>query len=141
MTNTTLWLIAATALIALELFTTTFYLLAIAAGFLAAAAASSLQLSIGWQIIIASLVSLIAGYLIKQWKKTRSTPSEMANDDIGKIVTIEAWLDEKRARIQYRGSHWDAVLANDCTPSNTATWYITASHGTQFEISDTPPKL
>jgi membrane protein implicated in regulation of membrane protease activity len=55
MTNTTLWLIVATALSALELFTTTFYLLAITAGFLAAVAASSLQLSISRNLIMWSL--------------------------------------------------------------------------------------
>ncbi|WP_410498740.1 NfeD family protein [Chitinibacter sp. S2-10] len=141
MTNTTLWLIAGATLIALELFTTTFYLLAIAAGFFAAAAASALTLGSAAQLLIASIVSLIAGLAIKKWKKGRASTKAMPSDDIGKIVQIESWLDERRARIHYRGSHWDAVLAPDCKASDTGTWYISASHGTQFEISNTPPKI
>ncbi|WP_157670365.1 NfeD family protein [Chitinibacter sp. GC72] len=141
MTNTTLWLIAGAALIALELFTTTFYLLAIAAGFLAAAAASALSFSSATQLLIASVVSLLASYAIKQWKKNRTSTEIMPSDDIGKVVQIEAWLDERHARIHYRGSHWDAVLAPDCKASDTETWYISASHGTQFEISNTPPQI
>ncbi|WP_373975088.1 hypothetical protein NT239_15865 [Chitinibacter sp. SCUT-21] len=139
MTNTTLWLIAGAILIALELFTTTFYLLAIAAGFFAAAAASALSLGSAAQLFIASVVSLIAGLAIKKWKKDRACSKEMPSDDIGKVVQIEAWLDDRRARILYRGSHWDAVLAPHCQASDTATWYIAANHGTQFEISNTPP--
>lgn len=139
MTNTTLWLIAGTILIALELFTTTFYLLAITAGFFAAAAASVLPLGSTAQLLIASVVSLLAGFAIKKWKKARVRSEDMPSDDIGKIVQIETWLDERRARIHYRGSHWDAIAAPNCQASDTTTWYISANLGTQFEISNTPP--
>ena len=141
MTPTTLWLIFALLLAVLEIFTTTFYLLAIAIGFLAGAAAAALQLNLPTQIGLSAIVALITAGLIRQWK-TRHVQADSAADadDIGQRVSIESWLDETQARVHYRGSHWDATLAPQASRSDAEIWYITARHGARLEITSQKPE-
>ena len=136
MTSTSFWLILAALMIACEIFTTTFYLLAIALGFLIAALASSLNLSIETQIGLSGLFALLAVYGVRQWKIKHprvETPADA--DDIGQRVEIESWLDEQHARVKYRGSYWNAVLAPNSTQTAHQHWTITARHGAVLEIT------
>ena len=61
------------------------------------------------------------------------------HDEIGQRVSIETWQDENHARVHYRGSQWDAVLAHDCQRGNDDHWFITAQHGATLEISNKKP--
>ena len=136
MTSTSFWLLLAALMIVCEIFTTTFYLLAIALGFLIAALAAGLNLSIETQIGLSGLFALLAVFAVRQWKITHprtETPTDA--DDIGQRVEIESWLDDQHARVKYRGSYWDAVLAPNTTQTEHPHWKITARHGAVLEIT------
>ncbi|MBM5570235.1 MULTISPECIES: NfeD family protein [Deefgea] len=136
MTATSFWLILAALMIDCEIFTTTFYLLAIALGFLIAAIAASLNLSIAMQIGLSGLFALLAVFGVRQWKiKHPRVDTPIDADDIGQRVEIESWIDEQHARVKYRGSYWNAVLAPNTEQTDHSYWTITARHGAVLEIS------
>jgi membrane protein implicated in regulation of membrane protease activity len=137
MSTTSFWLILAAIMISCEIFTTTFYLLAIALGFLIAAAAASLNFSIEVQIGLSGLFALLAVLGVRQWKiKHPRIETPIDADDIGQRVEIDSWLDEQHARVKYRGSYWDAVVApNQSSAATHAHWIISARHGATLEIT------
>ncbi|HEY1044552.1 MAG TPA: NfeD family protein [Telluria sp.] len=108
------WLVAAGVLIALELFTGTFYLLMIAIGMLAAALAALLGLDQPTQITIAAVVGVIATVLLRRSRWGRQVRSEATRDpnvniDIGQDIVVDAW-EHGRSRVMYRGAMWDVEL-------------------------------
>lgn len=136
MSSSTIWLILAALIISCEIFTTTFYLLAIGIAFIIAAAAASLNLSLGIQFGLCGFVALIAVLGVRQWKiKHPRTVIPADADDIGQRVHIEAWKDPQHARVKYRGSYWDAILAPNAQQNDNEYWFISARHGAILEIS------
>ncbi len=135
MSLTTIWLILAALMIACEIFTTTFYLLAIAIGFLAAAIAAYFNLSLEIQFGLSGFFTLIGVLGVRHWKIKNSPPVIRVDiDDIGQRVTIENWIDGQHARVKYRGSYWDAIVAANVEPNNNEYWYIKARRGAILEI-------
>jgi membrane protein implicated in regulation of membrane protease activity len=140
MSATTLWLLAALGLAGLEMLTGTFYLIAIAAGLTIGALASALALPINVQAICAAIASIAAIFIIKRWKNDHMPEREALDaDDVGQRVTLDHWIDEDRARVQYRGSQWDAVLAEGEVKLDQANWQISARHGATLIIRHTKP--
>ncbi len=109
-----LWWFAALLLVIAEMFTGTFYLLAIAAGFLGAGLVAYLGLAWSGQVVVASLLCSACVLLIQRWKKQQVDVHGTANfsNDIGEFVHVVTWLDERHARVSYRGAEWDAELAS-----------------------------
>lgn len=141
MSTTSFWLILAAVMISCEIFTTTFYLLAIALGFLIAAAAASLNFSIEVQVGLSGLCALLAVFGVRQWKiKHPRTETPVDADDIGKRVEIDSWLDAQHARVKYRGSYWNAVIALNAPSVEQPHWIISARHGATLEITPQLPQ-
>ena len=110
-----MWWIAAAALIAAELLTGTFYLLAV-----------------GIAVACGGVV------LLEQWKRGRgATPSQPALD-VGQMVRVQSWGPDRTARVSYRGSTWDAELAAPETPQ-AETMYIAGTRGSVLILSDRRP--
>ncbi len=111
----TLWWVAAGLAVAAELATGTFYLLMVALGFAAAALAAHLDLSGSLQIASGALVAGVATALW-HWKRARhprSAPPASNRDvnlDVGERVRVDAWGDDRTARVSYRGAQWTARL-------------------------------
>jgi membrane protein implicated in regulation of membrane protease activity len=108
------WLVAAGVLIALELFTGTFYLLMIAIGMLAAALAALAGLDQPTQITVAAVVGVAATVLLRRSRWGRRTRSDATRDpnvniDIGQDIVVDAW-EHGRSRVMYRGAMWDVEL-------------------------------
>lgn len=107
------WWTAAIVLAVAEMATGTFYLLVLA---LAAALSGVLAwLGVGelLQLLAASISTIVGIVLIQQYKKrcARQTPKLGNNLDIGQTVEVLAWIgNEGRARVDYRGTQWDARL-------------------------------
>ncbi len=122
MADSTLWWLAAGALIAAELVTGTFYMLMIAAGLAAAALAAHAGVSTTWQWVIAALVG---GGSILIWRRIKRSQPQAAparanhdvNMDIGEQVHVDAFNDDGTCSVYYRGAHWDAALAAGETAS------------------------
>ncbi|HEY8904562.1 MAG TPA: NfeD family protein [Rhodoferax sp.] len=116
MAESTLWWLAAGALIAVELVTGTFYMLMIAMGLVAAALGAHAGLAITWQWTIAALVG---GGSILVWRHIRGSQPRVAparanhdvNMDIGETVHVEAFNEDGTCSVHYRGAHWDGALA------------------------------
>ena len=112
----TLWWVAAGITVAAELATGTFYLLMIALGLVAAALAAQLGLAAPVPLITAALVGGGATALW-HWRRAsepRSAPARENPDvnlDIGALVNVAGWADDRTARVPYRGSVWHARLA------------------------------
>lgn len=122
MEQSTVWWLAAGALVVAELITGTFYLLMVAVGVAAGALAAHLDLSTPLQIAAAAVVGagLVAG--LHQMKRRRpGDPSPRAdrsvNLDVGETVLIDAWNADGTSTVKYRGATWTAIHRPGITPA------------------------
>ena len=105
------WLVLAFALAGLEMLSLSFYLLAISVGALSGAFAAWVGLAQNAQILCAALTALVATAALHRWKKKNAPKNKgYAMFDIDQRVQVLHWTSERRARVQYRGSQWDAEL-------------------------------
>jgi membrane protein implicated in regulation of membrane protease activity len=109
-----LWLIAAGVLVALELFSGTFYLLMIALGALAGALVAALRIDLPGQMLAAALVAVVATVLLRRRRRNEPAKVDTARDrnvnlDIGQPVQVPQWQG-RTARVMYRGALWDVEL-------------------------------
>lgn len=132
------WWLAALVLVIAEMFSGSFYLLAIAAGGIVAGLAA--YFGAGWvtQATAATLSCLASVALVYRWRKRQNVrPPEQINlaYDIGQSVHVVQWTGDRRARVSYRGAEWDAELASDA-PGDSArqTWRIREIRGSQLII-------
>lgn len=115
MDESTVWWLMAAALVALELFTGTFYLLMLAVGLAAGALAAHLGLSFSGQLVAAAMIgaaAVVIGHL--QRRKRKGDPSirslRSVNLDVGETLHVENWQPDGTASVRYRGAQWTAVL-------------------------------
>lgn len=132
-----LWWSLAVVLIVGEMFTGTFYLLAVVFGLAAGGLAAFLGAGVPVQILLAALLCTVCVVLIHRWKQQHADPQERSNlaADIGKQVSIVRWADDRHARVSYRGAEWDAQLSPEVlADSDRRTWLIKDIAGTQLII-------
>ena len=136
----TFWLILALILAGLEMLSGTFYLLAVSVGMVCGALAAWIGLSLPTQMIIAAIVGIIAVIILHRWRSTHLPPAEPgAIMEFGQRVRILDWQDERHARVQYRGSQWDAELAPHAKGGH-ADYFIVAIHGAMLIIDQHSPE-
>ncbi|CAN7339476.1 NfeD family protein [Acidovorax sp. LjRoot129] len=122
MEESTIWWLAAGAVVIAELLTGTFYLLMLAIGLSAAAIAAHLGLSLPLQIVAAAV---IGGGAVVAWqyakRKRPGDPSARAdrnvNLDVGETLMVDAWNADGTTLVRYRGATWTAVHRPGITPS------------------------
>jgi membrane protein implicated in regulation of membrane protease activity len=114
MANSTVWWLLAGSLVALELFTGTFYLLMLSLGMVAAALAAHAGLGLSAQLVLAALLgsaAVVAWYRVK--KREPGDPSvrslRSVNLDVGEIVHVEEWSADGTASVRYRGAQWTVI--------------------------------
>ena len=116
-----IWLgLAALALIG-ELATGTFYLLLVALGLAAGGIAAWLNAGLEWELVACGVVLLLGLLVLRKTRvlkkrEVNSARNADVNLDIGQTVMVEAWSDNRAARVWYRGAHWQAELAKGCAP-------------------------
>ena len=122
MEESTIWWLAAGAVVVAELLTGTFYLLMVAVGLVAAALSAHLGLPLALQIVTAALVgggAVVAWYFVK--KRRPGDPSARAdrsvNLDVGETLLIESWNPDGTTTVKYRGAAWTAIHRPGVTPS------------------------
>ena len=122
MEESTIWWLAAGAVVVAELLTGTFYLLMLAIGLSAAAIAAHLGLTLPLQIVAAAV---IGGGAVVAWqyakRKRPGDPSARAdrnvNLDVGETLMVDAWNADGTTLVKYRGATWTAVHRPGITPS------------------------
>ncbi|HEY3180741.1 MAG TPA: NfeD family protein [Casimicrobiaceae bacterium] len=133
-----IWWILAALLVGLELATGTFYLLALGLAFLLGGLAAWLGASLTMQMIIGGALSAIALAVAHHWRKRAATSAPMMHLDRGQAVHVEKWNADGTARVEYRGTQWNAEAAAADTV-RSATMYIVATRGSTLVLSDRRP--
>jgi membrane protein implicated in regulation of membrane protease activity len=133
-----IWWIACAVLIGTELFTGTFYLLAIGIAAAIGGLAAWLGAGLDWQFIVAGALGVALTIVAHRWRLSRALPAPDPGLDIGQPVQIRTWNADGSARVAYRGSTWDAELESPAV-SRTAPLYICATRGSVLVLSDRRP--
>ncbi|TFV98655.1 NfeD family protein [Oxalobacteraceae bacterium OM1] len=115
MADWVLWLIAAGVLVALEMFTGTFYLLMIGVAMVMAAVAAVLGAAVPLQFATAAIVGIVATLLLRRSRLGRIERKDSRRDpnvnlDIGQEVRVTDWGGLRTTRVMYRGALWDVEL-------------------------------
>ena len=133
-----IWWIAATLLIGTELITGTFYLLAVGIAVALGGVAAWLGASSEAQFAVAGLLGVALTIAAHRLRIGRATPPPQPSLDIGQCVKVATWGADGRARVDYRGSTWDAELASPDVP-RADTLYIVGLRGSVLLLSDRRP--
>lgn len=131
-----MWWLAAVVLVIAEMFSGTFYLLAVACGLGAAGFAAYWGIAENGQALIAALLCSASVAAIFFWKR-QSLQQVQTNFayDIGQTVHIASWSDARHARVNYRGAEWDAELADTALIyAEKTAWRIKAIVGSLLII-------
>jgi membrane protein implicated in regulation of membrane protease activity len=131
---TYIWWVLAFVLVGVELLAGTVYLLAYGLAFAAGGLASWLGVSLPLQFVTAGVVALLGTFIAHRWRRRHTTPAA-APLDIGHAVRVQRWKEDGTARVDYRGSQWDAELAAPGT-ERTETMYIVGMRGSTLLIAD-----
>jgi membrane protein implicated in regulation of membrane protease activity len=112
---TTIWWVLAGVTVATELLTGTFYLLLIAIGMAFGAIAAGLGWSIPLQFTSAAVTAVGLALGWRLWLRSHppahhSKARVIGELDSGEVVNVVTWSNLGRARVQYRGTSWDAEL-------------------------------
>ena len=138
MSSYIVWWIMAAVLVGVELATGTFYLLAVGAAFVIGGCVAWLGYE-GWvQFAVASLASVAGVTTAHRWRKGHMQVPPMAGLDIGHAVKVIEWRENGAARVQYRGSYWDAELATPETPRHESM-IIKEMRGSVLVLTDPRP--
>lgn len=107
----TLWWLIAGVLVAVELVTTTFYLLMMALGAVAGALAAHMGLDLTVQVAIAAAVgggAVALWHMARRRRRARSAEGADLQLDVGARVQVPGWQADGETRLSYRGSTWSA---------------------------------
>ena len=131
-----LWILAAIALVIVELLTGTFYLLVLGVAAAAGSALAWLGLSFSAQAVAAAVVGALGVGLVHRYRVSHGrTPSSINAIDVGQRVTVESWVNEAEglARVHYRGTLWDAKVIGERGAGTT--FYIRGVDGSTLHIA------
>ena len=133
-----IWWGLAALLVGAELFTGTFYLLAIGAALVLGGIAAWLGGSLPVQLLIGGVFALAGTIVAHQWRKLHAMPAPQPALDVGQEVEVLDWFDNDKARVNYRGTQWDAELATPGAP-RTRSMFIVDTRGSTLVIADRRP--
>jgi membrane protein implicated in regulation of membrane protease activity len=133
-----LWWILAGGLVAAELLSGSFYLLAVGVAFALGGVAAWLGASGEVQLAVAAVLAIAGIFVAHRWRQKHATPAPEVPFDVGQAVEVQAWNDDGTARVAYRGSTWTAQPAAPDTP-RAKTMYIVRMRGSTLVIADRRP--
>lgn len=134
-----IWFMAAALLVAAEVLTGTFYLLAVAAAVAIGGLLALVGASLTWQFTLTAASALVLVFAAHHWRIAKGQRGQQdAALDVGQRVVPGAWDETGHTRAEYRGTTWDAVLATPDTP-RAAHMYIAEVRGSVLVLTDRPP--
>ncbi len=128
------WWALAAVLVGAELLTGTFYLLAVGVGFVAGGAAAWAGASVPLQLFVGGGVAVAGTLAAHRWRQKRALPPA-ASLDVGQSVRVLDWKPDGGARVSYRGTQWNAELAEPGGARNEVM-YIVGTRGSTLVIAD-----
>jgi membrane protein implicated in regulation of membrane protease activity len=132
------WWIAAAVLVGAELVTGTFYLLVVGIAAALGGMAAWLGAGVPMQFLIAGGCVFVLTIVAHQWRLRRPPQSPQVALDVGQVVQVQTWNADGTARVDHRGTQWDAELASPDTPRER-TLYIVGTRGSVLVLSDRRP--
>jgi membrane protein implicated in regulation of membrane protease activity len=132
------WWIAAAVLVGAELVTGTFYLLVVGIAAALGGIAAWLGAGVPVQFLLAGGCAFVLTFVAHQWRQRQAPQSPEVALDVGQMVQVQTWNADGTARVEHRGTQWDAELASPDTPRG-ATLYIVATRGSVLVLSDRRP--
>lgn len=129
-----IWWALAVILVGVELMTGTFYLLAVGVAFAVGGLAAWFGVSLPVQLIISGVLSVAGTMAAHRWRMRQLLPATPPLD-LGQSVRILEWKDDGSARVNYRGTQWDAELAAPGV-ARAETMYIVGTRGSTLLIAD-----
>lgn len=133
-----IWWIAAALLIAAELVTGTFYLLAVGIAFAFGGVAAWFGAGSAVQFAVAGVLGVTLTIVAHRWRLKHAEPGPQPPLDVGQAVHVQTWNPDGTARVAYRGSTWDGELESPAVP-RADTLYIVATRGSVLVLSDRRP--
>lgn len=126
----TAWFIAAAAVLIVELFVGTVYLLVVSAALFGAGLVYWLTGDTSIAVVAAAVLSA-AGIWVVHGKFKKTAPRQKLNDDldIGQTVHILQRLHGDCYEVSYRGTRWQAQAENADAVQATSTAVITGKNG------------
>lgn len=131
------WWGFAVILVIMEMFSGTFYLLAVSLGLTMAGGMAYMGFSWAMQVTVAALWCVASIGLLHFMRKGKEPPNPQANFgyDVGQSVNVVRWQDARHARVSYRGAEWDAELAPQVqADAQKAVWRIQKIDGSRLII-------
>ena len=113
------WFAVAGVLVAVEIFTGTFYLLMLALGLVAGGIVALTGLGIVFQFAAAGIIGAVVTLLLNRSRfgarnRRHHTHDPNVNMDIGKNLVVSEWHavpgGSSQSRVSYRGAMWDVEL-------------------------------
>jgi membrane protein implicated in regulation of membrane protease activity len=137
--TSTMWWLAAGALVAAELATGTFYLLMVALGCVAGAVAAHAGIGPTAQMVVAALLGAGATTVLylRRRRLPAAAPAESNRDvnlDIGQAVHVAHWAHDGSARVHYRGASWAVRFAGSDAPA-PGEHVIVALNGNELRVA------
>jgi membrane protein implicated in regulation of membrane protease activity len=122
MDASTLWWLAAGAVVIAELLTGSFYLLMVAIGLAAGALAAHLGLDMATQTVTAAVVgcATVTGWYLAKRRRPGDPPARAdrsVNLDVGETLMIDSWNPDGTTQVKYRGAMWTAIHRPGVQPS------------------------
>ena len=126
----TTWFIVAAAVLIVELFVGTVYLLVVSAALFGAGLVYWLTGNTSIAVAAAAVLSAVGIWVVHS-KFKKATPRQELNDDldIGQTVQILRRLHGDCYEASYRGTHWQAQAENADAVQTTSTAVITGKNG------------
>jgi membrane protein implicated in regulation of membrane protease activity len=133
-----IWWFLAAVLVGAELLSGTFYLLAVGIAFAMGGVAAWLGADLPLQLLTAGVLAVVGTVLAHRWRQRRVAKTGLPDLDVGQSVRVEAWHADGTARVVYRGTRWNGVLATPETPRKH-TMYIVATRGSTLVLDANVP--
>jgi len=133
-----MWWILGVVLIGAELVTGTFYLLAIGLAFLFGGVVAWLGASTAVQLLVTGTLALAGSFAAHRWRERKGTTPPQPALDVGQPVQVQRWREDGTARVLYRGTQWDAELA-DADLARERTMYIVGMRGSTLVLAPDRP--
>jgi membrane protein implicated in regulation of membrane protease activity len=136
------WIVAGFALVIAELLSGTFYLLVIGVGAFTGALVAWMGGNMLVQAAVGGIVAIGGAFAVHHWHSRQKSGDQQSNFlDRGQPVVLEGWANESAniARVKYRGTSWDARLAQGGRPSPGTTLYIEGQEGNTLVVAASAP--
>ena len=134
MTDYWIWWILAAVLIDTDIVTGTLDLLGVGVALADGGFLAVLGLALPLQLVVAGGVAVVGTMIAHRWRGKR-VPPPTPSLDLGQSVRVLDWNDDGSARVSYRGSQWNAELA-DAGVARAETMYIVGTRGSTLVIAN-----